>query len=151
MRAGDRSWGWFVCRFVAILFAGSCLVGTVQAAITNADFTDIWWNPAESGWGINFVQTGNFIFATAFIYGETGAPFWVSGELTLQAPVGTPAYFQGPLYVTSNGPYYGGPYTGDPRTLELGSMSLHSIVDDRAGWCGQRTTSLQFFEWFIHR
>ena len=39
-----------------------------------ADYTDIWYLPAESGWGVNMVQSDNFIFATFFIYGPGTPP-----------------------------------------------------------------------------
>jgi hypothetical protein len=41
------------------------------------NLTDLWWDPAESGWGINIVQHGSGkIFATWFVYGSDGAPVW---------------------------------------------------------------------------
>lgn len=56
----------------------------LASAAFGASATDIWWNPSESGWGVNFAQNGNFIFATFFIYGPpNNAPTWVTGQLTL--------------------------------------------------------------------
>jgi hypothetical protein len=42
-----------------------------------ADFTDLWWNSGESGWGLNIVQheSGN-LFATWFVYGPNQQPLW---------------------------------------------------------------------------
>jgi hypothetical protein len=41
------------------------------------NYTDIWWNPAESGWGLNVIQHGSgVIFATWFVYGADGKPTW---------------------------------------------------------------------------
>ena len=34
----------------------------------------------ESGWGVNFVQSDNFIFATFFIYGPDNAADLVHGD-----------------------------------------------------------------------
>ena len=40
---------------------------------------------SELGWGVNFDQSDNFIFATFFIFGADQQPTWYSGELTLGA------------------------------------------------------------------
>ena len=45
------------------------------------DYSDIWWNPAESGWGVNIAQSDNFIFATFFVYGPNNLPIWYAGNL----------------------------------------------------------------------
>jgi hypothetical protein len=48
--------------FVACLLAASLM----QALPAQADdYTDIWWaGSAEDGWGVNFIQSQDFIFAT---------------------------------------------------------------------------------------
>ncbi len=83
-------------------------------------YTDIWWNPAEGGWGVNFIQSDNFIFATFFIYGTDNQPTWVTAQLTQ----GTGNVWSGPVYLTS-GPYYG--TTWDPSlvtTTAVGSATF---------------------------
>ncbi len=40
------------------------------------NYTDLWWNPEESGWGINFTHQGEILFATLFTYGADGEPDW---------------------------------------------------------------------------
>jgi hypothetical protein len=47
-----------------------------------ADYTDIWFTPAESGWGVNLVQSDAFIYATFFIYGADGKPTWLTATLS---------------------------------------------------------------------
>ena len=67
-----------------------------RAAATN--YSDLWWNAAEDGWGINFAHQGDIIFATWFTYNNSGAPSWlVSDGLRRTAP-GT---YTGPLYATT--------------------------------------------------
>jgi serine protease len=67
-----------------------------RAAATN--YSDLWWNAAEDGWGINFAHQGDIIFATWFTYDNSGAPAWlVSDGLRRTAP-GT---YTGPLYATT--------------------------------------------------
>ena len=41
------------------------------------NYQDLWWNPNESGWGINISQQGDVMFATWFIYGAGNQPTWV--------------------------------------------------------------------------
>ena len=57
------------------------------------DFTDIWFLAAESGWGVNVVQSDNFLFVTFFIYGADGTPTWYTAQLTLDAS----GNYNGPL------------------------------------------------------
>src|SRR5579862_199993 len=42
----------------------------------DTNYQDLWWNPTESGWGINLTHQGNTIFATWFTYADQGRPFW---------------------------------------------------------------------------
>jgi hypothetical protein len=71
------------------------------------DFTDIWYNPAESGWGVNVVQSDAFIFLTFFIYDGNGKPTWFTGQVTQDAS----GNFNGTLYATT-GTYYISPWAG---------------------------------------
>ena len=48
----------------------------VAASAFSIDQSDLWWLPAESGWGIQFVQRGALIFATMFVYAANGTPTW---------------------------------------------------------------------------
>jgi hypothetical protein len=48
----------------------------VAASAFSLDQSDLWWIPAESGWGIQLVQRGALIFATMFIYAANGQPTW---------------------------------------------------------------------------
>ena len=81
-----------------------------HATTTGINYSDLWWNPSESGWGVNIAQQADTLFATFFIYGDGGQAVWYSVTLTLQAvgPTGQPVY-AGPLYLTSGTPI-GQPY-----------------------------------------
>ena len=72
--------------------------------ITN-DFTDVWWPDAEPGWGIQLIQNANVIFATMFVYGDTGAQRFYVATLVITSGV----TFSGTLYSTT-GPYFGSPW-----------------------------------------
>ena len=82
----------------ALLFA--------PVAVASVDYTDIWYGAGgtESGWGVNFAQTGDFIFVTFFIYGPSGAPVWYTAQLSRA----TGEVFSGPVYVVK-GTWFGAP------------------------------------------
>ena len=40
------------------------------------DYTDLWWNPTESGWGVSLTQQSNIIFAAWYTYDASGNPIW---------------------------------------------------------------------------
>ena len=81
------------------------LTASAQAAAT--DYTDIWFNPAEAGWGVNVVQSDTFMFLTFFIYGADSKPTWFTGQVTLDASNN----FNGTLFATT-GTYYILPWAG---------------------------------------
>jgi hypothetical protein len=72
------------------------------------DYTDIWYIPAEAGWGVNVVQSDTFMFITFFIYGADGKPTWFTGQVNQDSSSGN---FNGTLYSTT-GTYYLSPWTG---------------------------------------
>jgi len=45
-----------------------------RASATN--YSDIWWNPLESGWGINLYHQDDLMFATWFTYDSAGRDSW---------------------------------------------------------------------------
>lgn len=67
------------------------------------DVTDLWWNPNESGWGVNLIQQANVVFATFFIYDSGGQPHWyvASDMRAASVPSDRPYVFSGALYETS--------------------------------------------------
>jgi hypothetical protein len=56
--------------------AANCLPTTASRA-TATNYQDLWWNPAESGWGINITHQDNTLFATLFTYDATGRELWL--------------------------------------------------------------------------
>jgi hypothetical protein len=93
----------------AILVAatlGVTAIGTLQStpahAQTAAVYTDLWWNAAESGWGLNLNHQNDIIFATWFTYGANNAAQWfVMSDLRRQ-PDGS---FTGIVYQTTGVPF----------------------------------------------
>lgn len=91
------------------------------------DYTDIWWNPAESGWGLTLAQHGNNIFGVWFTYGTSGQPLFIvlPGVQAISSDS-----FQGTLYTTTGPPYTSA--TFDPtqvRVTPAGSATLRLAGD----------------------
>jgi hypothetical protein len=51
-------------------------IATVPAAASPGSLTGLFWNAAESGWGIHFTQRGANIFAAWYTYDAAGKPKW---------------------------------------------------------------------------
>jgi hypothetical protein len=100
------------------------LAASLPAAATtySVDFTDMWFNSAESGWGVNVIQQSDMIFATLFVYGADNTPRWYVTGAGLQGSGGSS--FSGALYSTT-GPYFAGSF--NPAAVGnsvVGSMTL---------------------------
>jgi hypothetical protein len=105
-------------RAVAVTLLVS--LALVRPAAAVVDRTDIYWNPAESGWGVNFIMSNTFMFATFFIYGLNGQPFWVTANMT----EGANGVWSGPLYQTA-GTFYGAPWNpGQQTTVPVGTATF---------------------------
>ncbi len=59
---------------MATNFAGQSASIAAAAAV---NYQGLWFNPAESGWGINFAHQGDLIFASWFTYDLTGKGTWL--------------------------------------------------------------------------
>ena len=92
---------------------------------------DLWWNAAESGWGINFAQQGDTIFATLFTYDANGRPMWyVMSDGRRQAD----GSFAGELYRTSGPAFNAAPFTplAPGRIVKVGEMQVR-FADGESG------------------
>ncbi len=105
---------------------------SLNAPITSANtVSDLWYNPQESGWGVNIVQQDDIAFLTLFVYGPDGTPQWFVAPETSVNAIGSDgrAYFQGPLYKT-RGAWLGGPF--DPSSVavtRVGTVYLSPIAN----------------------
>jgi hypothetical protein len=103
-------------RLGALIAAVAIAMPASAAAPASYDYSDIWWNAAESGWGAELQQQGDVIFMTLFVYAADGTPTWYVASamrpLVFVAPA--PPTWQGTLY-RSSGPYFGGAF--DPNTV----------------------------------
>jgi hypothetical protein len=107
-------------RFAAALAASMAFAMPASATSFSTDYTDLWFNPAESGWGVNLIQQGNTLFATLFVYGPDQTARWYVASGLVGSSTTT---FTGPLFRTT-GPYFGAPWTGGGPATNVGSMSF---------------------------
>ena len=113
----------FAQRLAVALIAALAFALPASATTYSTDFSDVWWvGPQENGWGINFIQQSNVIFATMFVYGQDGTPRWyVASALDPQSAGSTT--FTGILYRTT-GPHFGGPWTANAVATPVGNMTV---------------------------
>jgi len=84
----------------------------------------LWWNAptmSESGWGINFANQGNVIFATWFTYDLAGKPWWLS--MTASKTGTGPDTYVGQLIETHGPAFSAMPWTAVTRMV-VGSGTL---------------------------
>ena len=86
-----------------LAFAALGVSAPLRGSALSTDQSDLWWNPEESGWGIQFAHTGNAIFATMYVYGPAGQPTWYIATLEPQPTADT---WSGNLIATT-GPWFG--------------------------------------------
>jgi len=93
--------------------------------------TDLWWNPAQPGWGLSLAQHDNYqIFAVWFTYDALGKPTWrfIPGGTWVDSNT-----FTGALYVSSVPPrdFFASAFTS-PTITPVGSVNLH-FTDANSG------------------
>ena len=114
-------------RGIRTLFLSLCLAAAAPASASSTltNFSDLWWTPAESGWGLNVTQQADVMFLTFYVYGSNGQPTWYTALVVdqgLQTDGST--LFSGNLY-QSSGPWFGGPYNPSlVNTSHVGSASF---------------------------
>ena len=90
------------------------------------NYQDLWWNPAEPGWGINVAHQNDKLFATLFTYDAAGQPVWYvmsEGNKTSSGLYsGTLYRATGPAFNTHPWPAFG--TAGGTQLATVGNMSL---------------------------
>jgi hypothetical protein len=111
-------------NFLAAALAALAVPAFATPQLRNA--TDMWFNAAESGWGLNLIHQGDTLFGTLFVYGPDGQPTWyVASGL-----VGSGTVYSGALS-SATGPWFGGAFSaGSVTRRQVGAMT----VDVRDGF-----------------
>jgi hypothetical protein len=104
--------------------------------------TDLWWAPAESGWGFNVIEQGDNLFGTLFVYDGSGQPRWYSAsDLAYNAAASPPpdaasdssGKYTGTLY-ESTGPYFGTSFNPAAVTRRQVGTIAFEVFGDRTGY-----------------
>ena len=98
---------------------------TADAAAAGAtNYTSMWWNSLESGWGFNVNHQGDTIFATLFTYDLSGNPMWL--VLANGARQGGGNTFTGDLYRTTGSPFNANPFLPSTASdvVAVGTMTV---------------------------
>jgi hypothetical protein len=76
-----------------------------SAVPPSSNITDMWWNPAESGWGVNVILQNDVAFLTFFLYNPSQNPIWYTSDIHYQGS----STWSGTLYA-STGPWFVGAF-----------------------------------------
>ncbi|HSS27814.1 MAG TPA: hypothetical protein VLL50_07640 [Usitatibacter sp.] len=95
--------------------------GTSTAVV---DYSDLWWNPNESGWGMAMAQQNANIFLAWYVYDGAGKPTWyVASNCTVSG-----SSCSGPLYATT-GPPFGPTFDSSLVRVAAAGSVIVSFVD----------------------
>ena len=119
-----------ICAF---LF-GTFLSFAARAVSASTDYSALWWNASESGWGMNVMQEEQILFITLFIYGPNGAPTWYSATATFaSANAAGDRTYTGDLYATTGTPFSTTPFNpGATVAQKVGTIQFVGRADGTA-------------------
>lgn len=106
-----------------------------RAVSGSSDYSGLWYNASENGWGMNVIQQEQILFATLFIYGTGGAPTWyvASSVAFVSANAAGDRTYTGPLYATTGTPFSTTPYNpGAVTVAAVGSITFVGRADGTA-------------------
>jgi hypothetical protein len=107
-----------------------CTLGGSKAAGRD-NYHDLWWNPVDSGWGINIAHQGDTLFATYYTYDASGKPEWYVMSNTERIDAGAQMTgFSGPM-LRPTGPGYDA--TWDSSKVVLTEVSSATFLFNAAG------------------
>jgi len=99
--------------------------GHLPAAV---NYQGLWWNPAESGWGVNFVHQGDQVFATWYTYDTGGNAYWLSMLASRTTPTGNA--YKGDVYVDTGPPFNN--FAGSGVAIKVGDGTV-TLADANNG------------------
>ena len=115
---------------VSVTGASGCSAAllTGAAPLSPSALSGLWWNPAESGWGVSFTQRRNVVFGAWYTYDSAGKPKWyVASNCALPAGVtGTSGTCTGQLYQVSGPTFFTG--TFDPSHDNVAAIGTFSVA-----------------------
>jgi hypothetical protein len=103
----------------------ACAFGLAPDLSKLANYTDLWWNPAESGWGINVAHEGDTLFAAWYTYNLDGTPLFLVATMQKSGA----ATYAGDLYRAT------GPAGTAMQAAKVGTATL-AFASGNAGTLG---------------
>ncbi|MGZ5035079.1 MAG: hypothetical protein ACXWAC_17940 [Usitatibacter sp.] len=96
------------------------------SAHPHENFADLWWNPRESGWALNVVQSGEKLFLVWVAYETDGSPTWfVVPSGTWVRESADVLRLSGTVYRTHGPPW---PGTFDPAAVTLTAVGTAGFM-----------------------
>ncbi|HUQ28535.1 MAG TPA: trypsin-like peptidase domain-containing protein [Usitatibacter sp.] len=100
----------------------------MRADTVDTNYTALWWNPAENGWGLNISHQGNTLFGTLYTYGPDGKPTWYSMSEGVKQADGS---YLGQLASTTGPAFNSSPWNANSvHGTVVGSMRLSFFGDN---------------------
>ncbi|HLX23959.1 MAG TPA: hypothetical protein VKR38_11470 [Usitatibacter sp.] len=100
-----------------------------EGATPGQNYQGLWWNPNESGWGVNLTHQADTLFATWFTYDSNGKGLWLvmsNGAKT------APGSYTGALYRTT-GPAYNAAFSSAPVNASQVGTATFTFSDPSNG------------------
>jgi len=111
--------------WLKVLVACLAMLASVSCA-----FADTWWNPNESGWGVDVTQQGGVIFLTFFVYAQDNTPTWYIAVLPRGSPNAAGYYTYTGDVLATHGPWFGGAYNpGAVGGVTVGTATFDQSTD----------------------
>jgi len=114
-------------------FLAASLLALALPAAANANLSDTWWNPQESGSGLQLVQQGETAFVTLYTYGSNNEPLWFVAPdahiFAISGSNGLPS-FRGTLYRARGTAFSDAYKPGDTQVIPVGEIFLTATADN---------------------
>jgi hypothetical protein len=105
------------------MFAALLCAAFAPIAALAQNYSDIWWNSAESGWGLTIADHQSNLFAVWFTYRQDGKPTWYvipGGTFTNNRQ-----HFEGDIYATTGPAYSSAPFDASRVTVsKVGTATI---------------------------
>jgi len=122
-------------------------VSAADAGNTPGALSGLWYNAAESGWGVYFTQRRNILFAAWYAYDGAGNPKWYVSTCNMPTgTTGTSGTCNGAMYEESGPAFFGVPFNSQAAVpLQNGNLQVTFQDADHAsmtytGVAGQTRT-----------
>jgi hypothetical protein len=106
---------WYACLGALVI------AWPAQAEVSRIDYSDLWWNPSENGWGLGLQRQGEVMFAALFLYADDGSSSWYFAS-DMRAADEPARAWSGKLY-RATGPTFSAPFDAATVT-EVGTARI---------------------------